>query len=190
MEAAGSIDWVRPPSRALFDDNAPLYEWYADGLVNGCLERRRPPCSRPATATASPSSTTAPSRIAATRSPTPNCVTVSPLFAGALRARGVEKGDRVIIYMPMVPEALEAMLACARLGAIHCVVFGRALLRGARTRRSDRRCDPKAIIAGSCGIEPGRVVHYKPLLDDAISQARHTPEFCVIFQRDAGGGES
>ena len=87
-------------------------------------------------------------------------------LAGALKMRGVEKGDRVIIYMPMIPEALEAMLACARLGAVHSVVFGGFAAHELAVRIDD--CTPKAIIASSCGLEPGRVVHYKPLLDEAI----------------------
>ncbi|MEO0693388.1 MAG: AMP-binding protein, partial [Pseudomonadota bacterium] len=103
-------------------------------------------------------------------------------LAGALRAKGIEQGDRVIIYMPMVPEALEAMLACARLGAIHSVVFGGFAAHELAVRIDDAQ--PKAIIAASCGIEPGRVVHYKPLLDGAIDQAAHKPDFCVIFQRE------
>ncbi len=112
----------------------------------------------------------------------PNCRPASPALAGALRAKGIDKGDRVIIYMPMVPEALEAMLACARLGAIHSVVFGGFAAHELAVRIDD--CTPKAIIAGSCGIEPGRVVHYKPLVDAAIEQASHKPDFCVIFQRE------
>ena len=102
-------------------------------------------------------------------------------LAGALAARGVVKGDRVIIYMPMIPEALEAMLACARIGAIHSVVFGGFAAQELAVRIDD--ATPKAIIAASCGLEPGRVVHYKPLLDRAIEAATHKPDFCVIFQR-------
>lgn len=104
------------------------------------------------------------------------------LLAGALRAKGIEKGDRVLIYMPMVPQALEAMLACARLGAIHSVVFGGFAANELAVRIDD--ATPKAIIAASCGIEPGRVVHYKPLLDGAIDLATHKPDFCLIFQRE------
>ena len=102
--------------------------------------------------------------------------------AGALRDKGIEKGDRVIIYMPMVPEALEAMLACARIGAVHSVVFGGFAAHELAVRIDD--ATPKAIIAASCGLEPGRVVHYKPLVDSAIEQSTHKPEFCVIFQRE------
>ncbi len=102
-------------------------------------------------------------------------------LAGGLAARGVGVGDRVIIYMPMVPQAVEAMLACARIGAIHSVVFGGFAATELAVRIDD--ATPKAIIAGSCGIEPGRVVEYKPLLDAAIERAEHAPDFCVILQR-------
>ncbi len=181
MQAAEAIDWDRRPSKALFDDRAPLYEWFRDGMVNTCwnaVDRH----------------------VAAGRGDQLAIIHDSPVthstkgityrelqgrvasLAGALRARGVEKGDRVIIYMPMIPEALEAMLACARLGAIHSVVFGGFAAHELAVRIDD--CTPKAIIAASCGIEPGRVVHYKPLLDNAIEMARHKPAFCVIFQRE------
>jgi propionyl-CoA synthetase len=103
------------------------------------------------------------------------------LFAQVLADRGVTKGDRVIIYMPMVPEAAVAMLACARLGAIHSVVFGGFAANELATRIDD--CAPKAIVAASCGIEPGRVVEYKPLIDHAIELSKHKPETCVILQR-------
>src|SRR5690606_17644689 len=102
-------------------------------------------------------------------------------LAAVLTDQGIGKGDRVVIYMPMVPEALFAMLACARIGAIHSVVFGGFAARELATRIDD--CTPRAIIAASCGIEPGRIVAYKPLLDGAIELARHKPEFCLILQR-------
>jgi propionyl-CoA synthetase len=103
-------------------------------------------------------------------------------LAAALNSKGIVKGDRVIIYMPMIPEALISMLAVARIGAIHSVVFGGFAANELAVRIDD--CKPKAILAGSCGIEPTRIVEYKPLLDGAISLASHKPEFCVIFQRD------
>ncbi|CAE7942595.1 unnamed protein product, partial [Symbiodinium necroappetens] len=102
-------------------------------------------------------------------------------LAGALAARGVRKGDRVIIYMPMVPEAIMAMLACARLGAIHSVVFGGFAANELATRIDD--CAPKLILSASCGIEGQRVVPYKPLLDAAIMMAVHKPERCLVLQR-------
>ncbi|MGX0904314.1 propionyl-CoA synthetase [Roseovarius sp. MBR-79] len=181
MEEADKIDWVQKPSKALFDDNAPLYEWFSDGLVNTCWNAvdRHVEAGRGAQAAIIHDSPV---------TGTKHKISYAQLrsrvarLAGALRAKGVEKGDRVIIYMPMVPEALEAMLACARIGAVHSVVFGGFAAHELAVRIDD--CAPKCIIAASCGIEPGRVVHYKPLLDGAIEQAAHKPEFCVIFQRE------
>ncbi|MGE0222628.1 MAG: AMP-binding protein [Acetobacteraceae bacterium] len=103
-------------------------------------------------------------------------------MAGALAARGVRRGDRVIIYMPMVPEAAIAMLACARLGAIHSVVFGGFAAAELATRIADAK--PKVIVSASCGLEPGRVVQYKPLLDAAIAMSPHKPDACLILQRE------
>ena len=102
--------------------------------------------------------------------------------AGGLRALGVEPGDRVLLYMPMVPEAVVAMLACARIGAVHSVVFGGFAPRELATRIDDAR--PRVVLAASCGIEPGRVVAYKPLLDEALSIASHAPDHCVVLQRE------
>ena len=181
LNTAGAIDWSRKPTRALNDDNAPLYEWFTDGMVNTCWNAvdRHVLAGRgtqPAIIHDSP--------VTGTK----HVITYAELqdrvsrLAGALAAKGITKGDRVIIYMPMVPEALEAMLACARLGAIHSVVFGGFAAAELAVRIDD--CTPKAIIAASCGVEPSRVVHYKPLLDGAIEMARHKPEFCVIFQRE------
>ena len=102
-------------------------------------------------------------------------------FAGALRDLGVEKGDRVVVYMPMVPEAVIAMLACARLGAVHSVVFGGFAAHELAVRIDDAR--PKVIVSASCGIEVSRVIEYKPLLDRAIDLADHKPDDCVILQR-------
>ena len=103
-------------------------------------------------------------------------------LAGVLVDRGVAKGDRVIIYMPMVPQALMAMLACARIGAVHSVVFGGFAAHELATRIDD--CLPKAIIAASCGIEPNRTIAYMPLISTAIEQAAHKPDFCLVFQRE------
>ena len=98
-----------------------------------------------------------------------------------LRDFGVAKGDRVILYMPMVPEAVIAMLACARIGAVHSVVFGGFAAKELATRIDDAK--PKVILSASCGLEPGRIVHYKPLLDAAIELATHKPDACLILQR-------
>ena len=181
MEAAEAIDWVEKPTKALFDDNAPLYEWFTDGKVNACWNAvdRHVEGGRGDQVAIIHDSPVTHSKRWITYVELRNRVA---LLAGALRAKGVEKGDRVIIYMPMVPEALEAMLACARLGAVHSVVFGGFAAHELAVRIDD--CKPKAIIAASCGIEPGRVVHYKPLLDGALALSAHQPDFCVILQRE------
>ncbi len=181
LQAADGIDWVTHPIRALNSTRAPYYEWFTDTQVNTCWNAvdRHVLAGRgkqPAIIHDSP--------VTGTK----HVITYGELqtrvarLAGALKAKGITKGDRVIIYMPMVPEALEAMLACARLGAIHSVVFGGFAAAELAVRIDD--CTPKAIIAASCGIEPSRVVHYKPLLDAAIDMATHKPDFCVIFQRE------
>ncbi|MDX2485725.1 MAG: propionate-CoA ligase PrpE [Pseudodonghicola sp.] len=181
MEAAEAIDWVEKPTKALFDANAPLYEWFSDGKVNACWNAvdRHVEAGRGDQIAIIHDSPVTHTKRWISYFELRNRVA---LLAGALRAKGVEKGDRVIIYMPMVPEALEAMLACARLGAVHSVVFGGFAPHELAVRIDD--CKPKAIIAASCGIEPGRVVHYKPLLDGALEAATHQPDFCVIFQRE------
>ena len=181
MEQAQAIDWVTPPSKALFDDNAPLYEWFCDGMVNTCwnaVDRHVENGRADQTAIIYDSPITG-SKAAITFKELRDQVAQ---FAGGLAAKGVSKGDRVIIYMPMVPEALVAMLACGRLGAVHSVVFGGFAANELAVRIDD--CTPKAIIAASCGLEPGRVVEYKPLLDGAIELSSHAPEFCVILQRE------
>ncbi len=180
MEAAKAIDWVEMPSRALDDSKAPLYEWFTDGKVNACynaLDRHVENGRAEQVAVIYDSPITG-AKAKFTYAEMRDKVA---LFAGALAAKGVTKGDRVIIYMPMVPEALVAMLACARIGAVHSVVFGGFAANELAVRIDD--ATPKAIIAASCGLEPGRVVNYKPLLDGAIDLAKHKPEFCVILQR-------
>ena len=181
LQAASGIDWVQPPSKALFDDNAPLYEWFCDAKVNTCwnaVDRHVENGRGEQTAIIHDSPITQTKREISYVELRNRVATL----AGALRAKGIEKGDRVIVYMPMIPEALEAMLACARLGAVHSVVFGGFASNELAVRIDDAK--PKAIIAASCGMEPGRVVHYKPLLDGAIDMADHKPDFCVIFQRE------
>jgi propionyl-CoA synthetase len=186
MKAAEAIDWDTPPTKALFDDQAPFYEWFRDAQVNTCynaVDRHVLAGNGDRVAIIHDSQITG----------TISSITYAQLqirvasLAGALSAKGVVKGDRVIIYMPMVPEALEAMLACARIGAIHSVVFGGFAANELAVRIDD--CTPKAIIAASCGIEPGRVIAYKPLLDGDIDMADHKPEFTVILQRDQATAE-
>ncbi len=180
MRAAQAIDWDRKPSKALFDDNAPIYEWFSDGMVNTCwnaVDRHVPERgNQPAIIYDSPISGKK------------RTITYAELrdqvasLAGLLRDRGVTKGDRVVIYMPMVPEALVAMLAVTRIGAIHSVVFGGFASNELAVRIDDAQ--PKAILTASCGLEPGRTIAYKPLLDGAIAMARHKPDFTVILQRE------
>ena len=180
MGAADAIDWVKAPTRALDESRAPLYEWFTDTKVNTCYNAvdRHVENGRGAQAALIYDSPVTDTTATITYADLKDRVA---LLAGALAARGVTKGDRVIIYMPMVPEAVVAMLACARIGAIHSVVFGGFAANELAVRIDD--CAPKCIIAASCGIEPGRVVRYKPLLDGAIELATAKPAFCVILQR-------
>lgn len=180
MREAGALDWVKKPTKALFDDNAPLYEWFADGELNACwnaVDRHVLGGRADQTAIIWDSAVTGQVQKITYR----DLQERTARLAGALRARGVAKGDRVLIYMPMIPETMVAMLACARIGAVHSVVFGGFAAPELATRIED--ATPKAILAASCGIEPGRIVRYKPLLDAALEQSKHQPDLCVIFQR-------
>lgn len=186
MEQAKAISWMKEPSRALFAENAPLYEWYKDGQTNTCynaVDRHVENGRGDQTAIIYDSPITG----ASAKISYAELQEKVARLAGALQSKGVVKGDRVIVYMPMVPEALMAMLACARIGAIHSVVFGGFASAELATRIDDAK--PKAIIAGSCGIEPSGVIAYKPLLDGAIDLADHKPEFCIILQREQGRAE-
>jgi len=180
MQAAEAVDWIKKPSRALDDSSAPFYRWFTDAVCNTCWNAvdRHVVAGRGEQAALIHDSAITGTRTTITYAELQERVA---RLAGALAARGVTKGDRVIIYMPMVLEAVEAMLACARIGAIHSVVFGGFAAHELAVRIDDST--PKAIIAASCGLEPGRVVKYKPLIDSAIDQASHKPEFCVILQR-------
>ncbi len=181
LEQAKAIDWHTPPTKALSDQGDGLYEWFEDGMVNGCYNAvdRHVERGRGAQVAIIHDSPITGKKEKITYS---ELKTRVEYLAGALLARGVGIGDRVVIYMPMIPEALEAMLACARIGAVHSVVFGGFAAAELAVRIDD--CKPKAIIAASCGLEPGRVVEYKPLLDGAIQQAAHLPDFCIILQRE------
>jgi propionyl-CoA synthetase len=172
---------VRPPQVVLDDSAAPFVRWFPDGQLNTChnaLDRHVAAGRGDQVALIHDSPVTG----------TGSKLTYRQLrdevarFAGVLRDQGVDKGDRVIIYMPMVPEAVVAMLACARLGAVHSVVFGGFAPRELAARIND--AEPVVVVAGSCGIEPTRIVEYKPMLDAALEMATHKPRSCVILQRE------
>ena len=179
-QAARAVSWTREPSRVLDDDNPPFYRWFPDGELNTCanaldrhIETRG---DQPALIYDSP--VTGSKRTYTYR----ELLSDTARFAGVLRDLGVGKGDRVVLYMPMIPEAVIAMLACARLGAVHSVVFGGFAGHELATRIDDTR--PVVIVSASCGVEPTRVVEYKPMLDHALELAQHQPSACVIVQRD------
>ena len=182
MEAASGIDWYKAPTQALDSSKPPFHRWFPDGEMNTCHnavdrhvaagrgDQRAVIYDSPITGTSS-TLTFAELQEATAR------------FAGMLQRLGVAAGDRVIIYMPMIPEAVVAMLGCARLGAVHSVVFGGFAAAELAKRIDD--ATPKAIISASCGHEPSRIVAYKPLLDEAIELSSHKPHSCVIYQREA-----
>ncbi|MBM3510783.1 MAG: propionyl-CoA synthetase [Alphaproteobacteria bacterium] len=179
-KAAEGIHWFKKWDKILDASRAPFYRWYAGGLVNTCynaLDRHVEAGRGNQVALVYDSPVTQTIK----KFTFSEVKTTVARYAGALRALGVQKGDRVIIYMPMVPETAFAMLACARIGAIHSVVFGGFAANELATRIDDAK--PKLMLSASCGIEPGRVVPYKPLLDQAIQLAAHKPDKCVVLQR-------
>ena len=180
-EAADDIFWYQPPSIVLDDSNPPFYRWYPDGVTNACFNAldvhvRNGRGEQPALIYDSPVTGTK-SRLTYVE-----LLDAVARFAGVLASLGVTKGDRVLVYMPMVPEAIIAMLACARLGAIHSVVFGGFASNELAVRIDDAK--PRVVVSASCGVEPTRIVSYKPLLDSAIELAKYKPEHCVILQRE------
>ena len=179
-EAAGAIHWEKTWDKVLDDSEQPFYRWFAGGVLNTCYNAldRHVENGRGGQAALIYDSPVTDTIRTYSYSELRDEVAA---FAGALVARGIGKGDRVIVYMPMVPEAAIAMLACARIGAIHSVVFGGFAANELATRIDDAK--PKAIVSASCGIEPGRVVAYKPLLDAAIELAGHKPATCIVLQR-------
>ncbi|TCO51138.1 propionyl-CoA synthetase [Kribbella antiqua] len=182
LEAASAISWTRPPARALDDSNEPLYRWFPDAELNtsyNALDRHVEAGNGDRTALIYESPVTGSGR-SFTYSQLRDEVA---LFAGGLASLGVGKGDRVVVYMPMVPEAVITMLACARLGAIHSVVFGGFAPKELAARIDDAR--PKVIVAASCGIEPTRVVEYKPIIDAALELTEHQPAHTIVLQRPA-----
>jgi propionyl-CoA synthetase len=184
--AATEVDWDEPPPRVLDDTHAPIHRWFTGGRLNTCfnaLDRH----------------------VLAGRADQPALVHDSPVtgssgrltyaelldevarFAGVLRSLGVGAGDRVVVYMPMVPQAVVAMLACARLGAVHCVVFGGFAAHELAVRIDDAR--PVVLVAATCGVEPTRVVPYLPIVDAALGLARHRPAHVLVLDREQAPAE-
>ncbi len=179
-DAAKAVTWTREPSQVLDDSNPPFYRWFPDGQLNTCanaLDRHLADRGDQA-ALIYDSPVTGTKRTYTYH----QLHDVTARFAGVLRGLGVGKGDRVVIYMPMVPEAVITMLACARLGAVHSVVFGGFAAHELATRIDDAR--PAVVVSASCGVEPTRIVEYKPMLDAALEMAEHDTPKCVILQRD------
>ncbi|MGE3290669.1 MAG: propionyl-CoA synthetase [Geminicoccaceae bacterium] len=185
-EAAAELHWDRPWDRVLDDTKAPFYRWFAGGRLNICynaVDRHVAAGRGSQAAIIHDSPVTASTRTISYR----ELQDLVSRFAGALVRHGVGKGDRVIVYMPMVPEALVAMLACARIGAVHSVVFGGFAANELATRIDDSK--PVVIVSASCGIEGAKVLPYKPLLDRAIELATHKPRHTIILQRQQAKAE-
>ena len=182
-EAARAIDWIRPPERIFDPDVGPYGRWFPGASLNTCfnaldrhvLDGRR---DQPALIYDSPLLGKV------ERFTYGELLDEVRVLAAVLRRAGVEKGDRVIVYMPMIPQAVMAMLACARIGAVHSVVFGGFAANELAKRIDDAK--PKVILTASCGLEPTRVVPYKPLLDAALAIAKAPPDLCLVWQRDRG----
>ncbi|MFI5558474.1 propionyl-CoA synthetase [Amycolatopsis japonica] len=186
LEAAQAIDWTRTPTQALDASKAPFYRWFPDGELNtafNALDRHVRDGRGEQTALIWDSPVTDSVR----RFTYAELLDEVARFAGALASLGVGKGDRVIVYMPMVPEAAVAMLACARLGAVHSVVFGGFAPKELAARIEDAK--PKVIVAASCGIEPTRIVEYKPIIDEALAGTVHQPDKVVVLQRERARAE-
>ena len=181
LDLADKVSWYKKPRSGVDTSNSPFNTWFADGEINACFNALD---VHVADGRGDQLALIHDSPITGTQ----RKLTYSQLldlvktFAGALKAEGVGKGDRVLIYMPMVPEAVVAVLATARLGAVHSVVFGGFAAKELAIRIDD--CEPKIIVTASCGIEPGRVIEYKPLLDEAITLASHKVPRCILLQRE------
>ncbi|MBI3213999.1 MAG: propionyl-CoA synthetase [Mycobacterium sp.] len=180
-QAAEALTWDRVPGRILDDSAAPLYRWFPDGELNtsvNALDRHVAEGRADQAALIYDSPVTDTKRTYTYR----ELLDETARFAGVLKELGVAKGDRVVIYLPMIPEAVIAMLACARIGAVHSVVFGGFAPHELAARIDDAR--PAVVVSASCGIEPSRTVPYKPMLDAALESASHPPRHCVIVQRE------
>ncbi|CAJ1580140.1 propionyl-CoA synthetase [[Mycobacterium] wendilense] len=180
-ESARAVTWTREPERILDDSNPPFYRWFPDAELNTCANAldRHVEDGRGEQAALIYDSPVTDTKRTYTYS---ELLDETARFAGALRGLGVGKGDRVVIYMPMIPEAVIAMLACARLGAVHSVVFGGFAPHELAVRIDDVR--PSVVVTASCGIEPSRIVEYKPMIDEALTMAEHPPAHCVVVQRE------
>ncbi|PXY30390.1 propionyl-CoA synthetase [Prauserella coralliicola] len=181
LSAAGAVVWSRRPGRALDDSRPPFYRWFPDGELNTChnaLDRHVAAGNGDRLALVHDSPVTGETA----RYTYAELLNEVARFAGALRGLGVGKGDRVVIYLPMVPQAVIAMLACARLGAVHSVVFGGFAPKELAVRIAD--VAPKVVVCGSCGVEPTRVIPYKPIVDEAIAAAGGPRPSVVVFQRE------
>ncbi len=179
-QAAKQIEWINSPTEILDETQAPLYRWYPDGVLNTCanaLDRHVASGRGEQIAIYYDSPLTGSKRAITYR----ELLDQVSHFSGGLASLGVHKGDRVLIYMPMVPEAAIAMLACARLGAVHSVVFGGFAAAELAARIDD--AEPVVIVSASCGIEPSRIVEYQPIVDSAIHLAKHKPTAVVVLQR-------
>ena len=179
-KVAEDIFWFKKPSKILNKSNPPFYKWYEDGVTNTCynaLDFHIDNGRGDKTALIYDSPVTGNKKKFTYKELTEK---VSK-FAGALQNQGIKKGDRVVIYMPMVPEAVIGMLACARIGAIHSVVFGGFASNELASRIDDSKA--KVLLTASCGFEPGKTVQYKPLVDEALKLASHNIEKLILFQR-------
>ncbi len=180
-KAAEAVSWTREPQRILDDTNPPFYRWFPDAELNTCvnaLDRHVADGRGEQAALIYDSPVTGTKRTYTYA----ELLDETARFAGVLQGLGVSKGDRVVVYLPMIPEALITMLACARLGAVHSVVFGGFAPHELAVRIDDAR--PAVVVTASCGIEPSRTVEYKPMVDAAIQLAEHPPQHCVVVQRD------
>ena len=180
-KAALDVRWTKKFDQALFEDKKPFYKWFKGGKINTCfnaLDRHVEEGNGDRAALIFDSAMTNTKK----RISYKELRDETAKLAGALQQSGVKKGDRIIIYMPMIPEAIQAMLACARIGAVHSVVFGGFASSELASRIDDSGA--KIILSASCGLEPGRTVQYKPLLDGAVKLAKQKVEKIIIFQRD------
>ncbi|MBV9907373.1 MAG: AMP-binding protein, partial [Hyphomicrobiales bacterium] len=179
-EAAREIAWTKAPER-IFDASAGVYgRWFPDARLNACFNAldRHVEAGRGGQVALYYDSPVTGTRRALTYR---ELLDETATLGAALLDLGVSAGDRVLIYMPMIPEAIVAMLACARIGAVHSVVFGGFAAKELATRIDD--AEPKVVLTASCGVEPGRIVEYKPLLDLAFTLAKHKPATSVVYQR-------